>query len=94
MGDALGTTFEKIKQPITREDQKITEIVGGGPFQLLPGYFTDDTSMMLCLAESLIECKGFSPKDQLQRYLDWYQNGKLSSNGQCFDIGITVRIGE
>ncbi len=48
--------------------------------------------MMLCLAESLIEKKGFDPQDQLLRYLEWYKEGKLSSNGECFDIGITTRM--
>ena len=42
--------------------------------------------MALCLAESLSE-KGYDPKDQLLRYLDWYRNGYLSSTGRCFDIG-------
>jgi ADP-ribosylglycohydrolase len=47
--------------------------------------------MALCLAESLIECKGFDPADQMKRYLKWYREGYLSSNGTCFDIGNTVR---
>jgi ADP-ribosyl-[dinitrogen reductase] hydrolase len=37
-------------------------MIGGGPFNLKPGEWTDDTSMALCLAESLIEKRGF---DQL-----------------------------
>ena len=41
-------------------------MVGGGPFGLRPGEWTDDTSMALCLAESLIECRGFDPTDQLE----------------------------
>ena len=53
--------------------------------------WTDDTSMALCLAESLLEMKRFDPEDQMQRYLRWYQEGYLSSNGTCFDIGNTVR---
>jgi ADP-ribosyl-[dinitrogen reductase] hydrolase len=53
--------------------------------------FTKDTSMALLLATSLIE-NGFVPTDQLERYLDWYQNGTMSSNGVCFDIGITCRM--
>lgn len=65
-------------------------MVGGGPFGLKPGEWTDDTSMALCLAESLIECKGFNPADQMKRYLKWYREGYLSSNGRCFDIGRTV----
>jgi ADP-ribosyl-[dinitrogen reductase] hydrolase len=69
----------------------VTDIVGGGPFSLKPGEWTDDASMALCLAESLIECKGFDPGDQMRRYLRWYREGHLSSNGRCFDIGNTTR---
>ena len=47
--------------------------------------------MALCLATSLIECRGFDPSDQMQRYVRWWKEGYLSSTGRCFDIGITVR---
>jgi ADP-ribosylglycohydrolase len=47
--------------------------------------------MALCLAESLIEKKGFDPLDQMGRYVRWWREGYLSSNGRCFDIGNTVR---
>ncbi len=87
-GDAVGTTLE-FKPPGTFTP--IKDMVGGGPFALQPGQWTDDTSMALCLAESLIEYNGFDPTDQLQRYLQWCQVGHLSSTGQCFDIGNTVR---
>jgi ADP-ribosylglycohydrolase len=46
--------------------------------------------MALCLAESLIERRGFDPADQLERYLRWYRDGHLSSTGRCFDIGNTT----
>jgi ADP-ribosyl-[dinitrogen reductase] hydrolase len=46
-GDALGTTLE-FKAPGTFKP--VTDIVGGGPFRLKPGEWTDDTSMALCLA--------------------------------------------
>jgi ADP-ribosylglycohydrolase len=62
-------------------------MVGGGPFGLAPGEWTDDTSMALCLAESLLECGGFDEVDQLDRYVRWWRTGHLSSTGQCFDIG-------
>lgn len=87
MGDALGTTLE-FKPPGTFEP--ITDMVGGGPFNLRPGEWTDDTSMALCLAESLIEKQAFDPVDQLERYVRWRRDGHLSSNGRCFDIGGTV----
>jgi ADP-ribosyl-[dinitrogen reductase] hydrolase len=86
-GDALGTTLE-FKPPGTFTP--ITDMVGGGPFNLAPGQWTDDTSMALCLAESLIESNGFDPVDQLSRYVRWKRHGHHSSTDRCFDIGGTV----
>ncbi|HEV2125893.1 MAG TPA: ADP-ribosylglycohydrolase family protein, partial [Chloroflexota bacterium] len=77
-GDALGTTVE-FSRPGTFEP--LTDIVGGGPFSLAPGQWTDDTSMALCLAESLVECGGFDAGDQMRRYVRWYRDGHLSSTG-------------
>jgi ADP-ribosylglycohydrolase len=87
-GDALGTTLE-FHPP--GSFKPITDIVGGGPFGLKPGQWTDDTSMGLCLAESLVECGGFDPVDQLRRYVRWYREGHLSSTGRFFDIGNATR---
>lgn len=87
-GDALGTTLE-FRAPGTF--RPITDMVGGGPFSLEPGQWTDDTSMAMCLAESLLACDGFDASDQMERYLRWYRRGYWSSNGYCFDIGNTVR---
>lgn len=52
VGDAVGTSVE-FQPPGTFEP--VTDMVGGGPFDLEPGQWTDDTSMALCLAESLVE---------------------------------------
>jgi ADP-ribosylglycohydrolase len=87
-GDAVGTALE-FRQP--GSFTPITDMVGGGPFGLAPGHWTDDTAMALCLAESLVECGGFVPLDQCKRYLRWWREGHLSSTGQCFDIGNTTR---
>ena len=86
-GDALGTTLE-----FTTPGgfQPIDDMVGGGPFRLRPGEWTDDTSMALCLAASLIETEAFDATDQMQRYVRWRDEGYLSSNGYRFDIGDTV----
>ena len=56
-------------------------MVGGGPFALPIGAWTDDTSMALCLAESILEVGGFDPVDQLERYVRWYKDGHWSSTG-------------
>ena len=66
-------------------------MVGGGPFNLQPGQWTDDTSMALCLATSLIEQDGFDATDQMERYVRWWRDGYLSSEGHCFDIGGTAQ---
>lgn len=87
VGDAMGTTLE-FKPP--GSFKPVVDMTGGGPFGLDPGEWTDDTSMALCMAVSLIDCNGFDAKDQMDRYCRWWQDGYLSSNGKCFDIGGTV----
>lgn len=86
-GDAVGTTVEFRARGSFPD---VTEMVGGGPFGLEPGEWTDDTSMALCLATSLVETGTFDPVDQMRRYVRWAEEGYLSSNGRCFDIGTTV----
>lgn len=44
-GDAVGTTVE-FKRRGTFDP--VTDMVGGGPFRLIAGEWTDDTSMALC----------------------------------------------
>jgi ADP-ribosyl-[dinitrogen reductase] hydrolase len=87
-GDAVGTTVEFRSRGTF---PPVTDMVGGGPFGLAPGQWTDDTSMALCLAESLLAKNGFDARDQMGRYLNWRTWGYLSSTGECFDIGMTVR---
>ena len=87
VGDAVGTTVEFRPRG---SFEPLTDMVGGGPFGLKPGQWTDDTSMALCLAESLLTRSGFDARDQMGRYLNWWKWGYLSSTGTCFDIGATV----
>lgn len=86
-GDAVGTAVEFSPRG---SFEPVTDMIGGGPFHLKPGEWTDDTSMALCLAASLIHVEGFDPRDQMNRYCNWRNVGYLSSTGECFDIGITV----
>lgn len=83
----MGTTVE-FARPGTFKP--VTDMTGGGPFHLKAGQWTDDTSMALCLAESLIEKNGCDLRDQAERYVAWWKKGHLSSTGRCFDIGNTV----
>jgi ADP-ribosyl-[dinitrogen reductase] hydrolase len=88
VGDALGTSVEFLPRDTF---PPVTDMVGGGVFELTAGQWTDDTSMALCLADSLISCRKFDAQDQMTRYLNWFENGYLSSTGRCFDIGNTVK---
>ncbi len=65
-GDALGAPLEGVPPG---SFEPVEDMRGGGFHGLDAGQWTDDTSMALCLAESLVERRGFDPVDQLQRYL-------------------------
>ncbi len=88
IGDAIGTAVEFMPRG---SFPPVTEMTGGGFFELEAGQWTDDTSMALCLAESLVRNSGFDAGDQMRRYCNWYRWGYLSSTGKCFDIGIATQ---
>jgi ADP-ribosylglycohydrolase len=87
VGDAVGTTLEFMP----RDHRTVTDMVGGGPFRLKPGEWTDDTSMALCLAETMLECKYASRQCFRDKLVKWYREGYNSVNGVCFDIGNATR---
>ena len=88
IGDALGAAVE-FEPPGTFEP--VTGYRAGGPHRLAPGEWTDDTSMALCLAQSLLDGNGFDPGGQMRLYLRWWWEGYLSVNGRFVDIGNTTR---
>jgi len=86
VGDALGAAVE-FKAP--GSFPPVTDYRDGGPHRLNPGEWTDDTSMALALADSLATV-GWDLNDQADRYVQWWQTGQYSVNGECFDIGIAT----
>jgi ADP-ribosylglycohydrolase len=66
----------------------VGDLIGGGPFELPRGGWSDDTAMALCLADSLLATDGFDARDQVERYKLWQREGYLSATGQC--LGITA----
>lgn len=88
VGDALGTTLEFKPRD---SDPPHSEMTGGGPFSLEPGQWTDDTSMALALADSLLAHPGFDAGDLMRRFVSWHHTGAYSCTGACFDVGITTR---
>ncbi len=88
VGDAIGTAVEfKPRDSFA----PLTDMVGGGPFGLAPGEWTDDTTMALCLAESLLAKGTVDPADLMTRFAGWLQRGENTVSGRCFDIGATTR---
>jgi len=88
VGDAVGTTLEFT---IRDTQPPLTDMVGGGPFDLQPGQWTDDTAMALALGYSLVEEGAFDPHDCMARFSDWFLRGTYSCTGTCFDIGMATR---
>jgi hypothetical protein len=88
VGDAVGTTLEFLP----RDKAHVKDMIGGGPFRLRAGEWTDDTSMALCLAETLLEKGDADTICFRNKLLEWHRHGYNSSNGICFDIGNTTRF--
>ena len=87
VGDAIGTTVETMP---SGSFEPLTDMIGGGKFSVLPGQWTDDTSMALCVAESAVECQGYNPIDQLIRFCGWYEGGHMNCCGELIDIGLIL----
>lgn len=85
VGDAVAAATQ-FRRPGSFEP--VADLLGGGPFALPRGAWSDDTAMALCLAESLLEREGFDPADQVERYRRWQHEGHLSATDRC--IGITA----
>jgi ADP-ribosyl-[dinitrogen reductase] hydrolase len=69
VGDALGAPLEF--QPARDPAEYVTDMIGGGWLKLLPGEWTDDTEMTLCVVESLLARRVFDPDDIAGRFVAW-----------------------
>lgn len=90
VGDALGCPLEfKWRDSVPEVREMIpTESHGGLP----AGSWTDDTSMMLCLAASMVAHDGLvNAESELTHYVEWFRKGYLGVNGKCIDIGTTTK---
>ncbi len=85
VGDALGAPLEFMSErQVQIKHGHVTEMIGGGWLSLRPGEWTDDTAMMRCLLESVVQKAAFSREDAAARYLAWYRTKPP-------DIGNTTR---
>jgi ADP-ribosyl-[dinitrogen reductase] hydrolase len=86
IGDSLNAAVEF---QLLGTFEEVTGYRGGGPHDLAPGEWTDDTSLAVALADSIANV-GWDLNDQARRYVAWWREGQYSVNGQCFDIGTTT----
>ncbi len=85
VGDALGGTTEFMSaKEIRRKYGYLTDIVGGGVWDLEPGEVTDDTMMTLCVAEGILDCPDDPMASIGKRFLAWYRSDPK-------DIGNIIR---
>ena len=89
VGDALGVPFETISLENMRR-LPCTDMVGNGIHRQRAGTWSDDTSMSLCIADSLR--KGYNPEDMMKNFVQWKRFAKYTAGGKVFDIGNTCRI--
>ena len=90
VADALGVPVEFT----TREERKanpVTDMIGYGTYNLPKGSWSDDSSMMLCLAQSIGRLKGIDYDDIMHNFTAWFNHGKFTPDGKLFDIGGSCR---
>jgi ADP-ribosylglycohydrolase len=77
VGDALGAPleFEHVRYPPLRESELVTEMLDTEHFGIRSGQYTDDTSMSLCIADSLLVKRDFDPFDIMLRFQAWWHCG-------------------
>ena len=85
VGDALGVPAEFMSREELAVDP-ITDMRGGGFHEQPAGTWSDDTSMTLCVMESLVE-KGIDYDDQMRRFEDWLWNATNTAYDEVFDVG-------
>ncbi len=88
VADALGVPVEFKDRSILKTNP-VTGMREYGTYNQPAGTWSDDSSMTLALADSLI--KGLDYKDIMDNFIRWYDNGDFTPHGEAFDIGGTTR---
>ena len=90
VADALGVPVEFKDRDYLKENP-VTDMVGYGTYNLPKGSWSDDSSMMLCLADSFVEKEGLDYEDIMKRFWDWFKHSKYTPDHDTFDIGRTCQ---
>ena len=87
IGDALGLPVQFLDREVIAKNP-VTTMVGYGQFDVPAGTWSDDSSLSLCLAESL--CNGYDLKDIANNFIKWMFEGYWTPFNKAFDIGKTT----
>ena len=90
VADALGVPVE-FKDREYLKQNPVTDMTGYGTYNLPKGSWSDDSSMTLCLAESIGRLKGIDYEDVMKNFVSWFDKEKFTPDGKLFDIGMTCR---
>lgn len=88
VGDALGVPVEFTSRE-ELEINPVSDMCGYGTYNQPPGTWSDDTSLTLCLLDSL--ANGLDYNDIMQKFLSWAENADYTAHGVVFDMGIATR---
>ena len=84
VGDALGVPVEFKSREYLRQNP-IVDMVGFGTHDQPPGTWSDDSSLMLCTLEALLN--GFNPEHMGALFVRWQTEGHWTPEGKAFGIG-------
>ena len=88
-GDALGVPVEFQSRETVRR-HPVTGMRGFGTHNQPAGTWSDDSSLLLCSAESLAECRAFNSADMGERFARWKTQAHWTPHQSVFDIGIAT----
>lgn len=89
IGDALGVPAEFMSREELRK-KPVRDLIGGGAHNQPAGTWSDDTSMILCTMDSIID-KGINYDDQMQRFSRWLWDAENTAHDEVFDVGGTTK---
>jgi len=89
VADALGVPVEFVPRSVLKENP-VTEMQEFGTYNMPKGTWSDDTSLTLCLAESIVE--GLDLNKLAQKFIAWKNDNYWTARGWVFDIGIGTRL--
>jgi len=89
IGDALGVPVEFKSRKVLEENPVTDMNLEYGTHHQPLGTWSDDTSLTLCLMDSLK--RGLDYDDMMKKFLSWVNESKYTAHGEVFDIGIATK---